>query len=117
MANWGIRGWNGAAIEEAKRRGVERALYMGASHILTKSTAIAPKDEGVLIQTAGVSIDADAGKANVYYTQKYAAWLHENPQFNFQGGREGKFLEKPVLSEAETLQRIFGDGIGGEFGQ
>lgn len=116
MASYGIRNWRGAAIEEAKRRGIETALYMGGSHVLNKSTAKAPKDEGVLIQTAGVSVDVDAGKANIYYTQKYAARLHENPQFKFQGGRQGKFLEEPLLSESDVIARIFGDALRGEFG-
>lgn len=116
MSSFEIRNWRGAAIEEAKRRGIETALYVGGSHILNKSTAIAPKDEGILIQTAGVAVDANAGKANVYYTQKYAARLHENPQYNFQGGRQGKFLEEPVMSELDTIRQIFGDAIRGEFG-
>lgn len=111
-----IRNWRGDEIIQQKNQAVERALYKGASHILAESNKIAPKDEGVLIQTSDVDVDPGAGEASVFYVQKYAQRLHENPQFNFQGGRQGKFLEKIVIQDGERVRDLIRDEIKGKLG-
>lgn len=116
MASFELRNFQGAALEGMRRRAVGRALFKGASHILNQANNIAPKDEGPLIQTSGVSVDENAGKATVYYVQKYAPRLHENPQFKFQGGRQGKWLEKTVLNEGQEVGEMMAAEVRAEFG-
>lgn len=117
MANFKIRNWRGDAVIEAKNMAVARGLYKGASHILNTANIIAPEDEGILKQTADVDVDPGAGKASVFYVQKYAPRLHENPQYNFQGKGQGKWLETTVLTEGKMVEAILADevrnGLGG----
>jgi hypothetical protein len=111
MSKFKLKNWRGGQITEDVRQGVGRALFKGASHILNESNNIAPKDEGTLIQTSGVDVDVDEGKASVYYTQKYAVRLHEHPEYKFQGGRQGKFLEQAVTSEGKKVQKMIAEEI------
>lgn len=105
------RNWRGDKIVAEVKQAGGRGLFKAASHILDESVRIAPKDEGTLIQTAGVDVDEENGQASVYYTQPYARRLHESQGYTFQGGRQNKFLEKPILSEDETVQQILADEL------
>lgn len=116
MTTFKIRKWQGPQIIAMKDQAVGQALYKGASHVLNEANNIAPKDEGALTQTSDVAVDEKAGKANIFYVQKYAAKLHENPQYNFQGGREGKWLEKAILSEGDRVAEIMANEIRERFG-
>lgn len=115
MANMKIRNWKGDRISQDVKRAGGRALYKAASHILNESTKIAPLDEGTLIQTAGMDVDEENGRASVYYTQPYAKRLHENVHLNIRRGRQNKFLEKPILAEGKTVQDIFRDELKSVF--
>lgn len=111
-----IRDWRGPDVIRRKDKGIESGLGKGASYTLTESTNIAPYDQGTLTQTADFDVDPGQGKANVYYVQKYASRLHENPQYNFQGGREGKFLEKVVVRDNQKIRNIIADEIKNQLG-
>lgn len=116
MSTFKIRKWKGVHIAEAVEKEIGRALYKGASHILNEANKIAPKDEGTLIQTSNVDVDVEAGTASAYYVQKYAPRLHEHPEYNFQGGRQGKFLETPMLAEGGRVKKMMADEIKKAFG-
>jgi hypothetical protein len=94
-----------------KNEGVSIALYKGISHILNEANKIAPKDEGILIQTSDVDVDPTSESAHAFYTQKYAPRLHENPQYNFQGGRKGKWLETVMLRDGERVRDMMAEEI------
>lgn len=114
--NFRIRNLRTSQVQQNVRSAVGRALFMGASHILNESTRIAPLDEGPLTQTAGVDVDATNGQASIYYVQKYAVKLHEDPRINIRRGRQMKYLEKPMLAESDTVQRMMADELRRAFG-
>ena len=105
------RNWRGDKIAADVKQAGARGLFKAASHILDESVRIAPKDEGTLIQTAGVDVDEEKGQASIYYTQPYARRLHESQSMNFQGGRQNKYLEKPMLQEDEAVQQILANEL------
>lgn len=76
----------------------KEALFEAAEFILQESNKIAPLDEGTLIRSGNVDSGEKNGKpaASVYYDTPYAVRLHEHPEYNFQNGREGKYLEKTL---------------------
>lgn len=39
----------------------------------------------------------------------YAVRLHENPQYRFQKGRKGKYLEDPIKNNLDRFQRFYRD--------
>jgi hypothetical protein len=116
MAQFKIKNWRGDEVIQMKNEAVGQALYKGISHILNQANNIAPKDEGTLTQTSGVDVDPEAGIASAFYTQKYARRLHENPQYNFQGGRQGKWLEKVMLAEGDRVRDLMAEEIKGKLG-
>jgi hypothetical protein len=84
-------------------RASEKAEDEIADEALRLSQHEVPKDEGVLEGT-GVA-DRDAQGAYVGYNKPYAARLHEHPEYSFQKGRKGKYLEDPIKHNL----KVFGD--------
>ena len=91
--------------------GIETSLMSGlnlaAERLLTLSSVEVPLEIGTLQASGTVERAAspDEGAAVVYDTP-YAARLHEHPEYNFQGGRKGKYLEDPALANRDELGAI-----------
>ena len=90
---------------------IEQRLVAGetkaAERLLALSAAVAPLDIGTLIGSGTVepATDSETGAAVVYDTP-YAARLHEHPEYNFQGGRQGKYVEGPAMENKGELGEI-----------
>lgn len=108
--------WRGDKVKANVAEQTKRALFQGCSHILNEANQIAPHDEGILTQTAGVDVDEQNMTGSVYYVQKYAPRLHEHPEYNFQKGRQGKWLEQTVLSEGDKVRDYMANEIKKAFG-
>jgi hypothetical protein len=117
MSGFKIRNFKGNQLIAETRRNAGAALFKAGQHVLNEANNIAPKDEGTLIQTSLVDVDEGAGRANVVYVQKYAARLHEHPEYNFQGGRQGKWLQKVIQNEGDGVRKLLAaelkKGLGG----
>ncbi len=72
-----------------------------ADEIMRLSQKDVPHDEGTLQNSGAVERDGDDWI--VGYFTPYAARLHEHPEYNFQKGRKGKYLEDPILKNTEKL--------------
>lgn len=68
-----------------------------------------PHDEGTL-QNSG-TVETLRGDVVVGYNTKYAARLHEHPEYRFQKGRKGKYLEDPIRNNESTLGISFGRNL------
>lgn len=66
-----------------------------------------PHDEGTL-QNSGTAEELPNGDVVVGYHTKYAARLHEHPEYRFQKGRKGKYLDDPITRNANALGLVFG---------
>lgn len=86
-----------------------------ANEVLRLSQAEVPIDEGTL-QNSGTVQYVDEAWVVGYHTP-YAARLHEHPEYRFQRGRKGKYLEDPIIHNADALHIKFGKELeGGLFG-
>lgn len=87
--------------------GTTRGLNKGAERILALSATEVPFETGTLSAT-GTVVQATTPEegAGVVYDTPYAARLHEHPEYNFQGGRKGKYLEDPALQNRAELGQI-----------
>lgn len=83
------------------------ALMRGAELVLAKSNEIVPYNEGVLQASGHVDVDTRARIATISYDTPYAVRLHENPQYTFQHGRRGKWLEQTLKIYAKQIGEIF----------
>lgn len=81
------------------------AIPMPAS-AATAAAAPVPLELGRLRDSGRVEV-AD-GEAVVSYDTDYAAILHEHPEFNFQNGRQGKWLQSTLESGNSLLERLGG---------
>ena len=79
-----------------------------ADEILRLSQSEVPHDVGLLQSSGHVEPETDGHI--VGYNKVYAARLHEHPEYNFQKGRKGKYLEDPIK---ENMQ-IFLEFVGNE---
>lgn len=84
-----------------------RGETMAAHRLLALSSIEVPFEVGTLDASGQVlpAEDAEQGAA-VTYDTPYAARLHEHPEYNFQGGRKGKYLEDPALHNKRELGDI-----------
>ena len=75
-----------------------------AEEILRLSQFEVPHDTGLLQSTGQVEPDGD-GKI-VGYHKVYAARLHEHPEYRFQKGRKGKYMEDPIKNNLSTFLKF-----------
>lgn len=88
---------------EVKQAGM-RALGDAAEFILGESNKTVPLDEGNLQRSGIVSLSDTDAQANISYDTPYARRLHEHPQYNFQNGRRGKWLEKTIEENGDKVR-------------
>lgn len=88
---------------------IEKAENLAALELARLSIKEVPHDKGMLQDSQ--SVDRDDQGAYVAYNMVYAAHLHENPQFHFQKGRKGKYLEDPLKNNLERLQSFMSNHV------
>ncbi|CAN7519381.1 hypothetical protein LJR042_003554 [Microbacterium maritypicum] len=78
-----------------------------AERLLALSAAEVPFDLGTLAESGTVdpATSPEEGAAVVYDTP-YAARHHEHPEYNFQNGRKGKYVEDPAMEHRDELGEI-----------
>lgn len=95
--------------EAAASRGVK----MIADEILRLSQFEVPHDTGLLQNSGHTESDGDG--QIVGYNKVYAARLHENPQYRFQKGRKGKYLEDPIKRNLSIFTTFLQSEVKGSF--
>lgn len=90
--------------------GLRSGVGLAGERLLGLSAEQVPVDEGTLMGSGSVSTplasrDADPA-AVVSYDTAYAVRLHEHPEYQFQGGRKGKYLEDPAVQNRKELGDI-----------
>lgn len=103
--------WDGEKAKRAAKDGAARGLRLAALHLLERSRAIVPWDEGTLSASGGTDFDEGIPAATVFYNTVYARRQHEELDWVHKPGRSAKYLERPLHEEAETMQQIIGEQI------
>lgn len=90
------------------RSGEDRA----ADELLRLSQLEVPLDKSIL-QGSGHSGNDEKGAYVAYGgpAADYAVRLHEHPEYNFQNGRKGKYLEDPLKQNKSVFARMMGDEV------
>lgn len=97
----------GGIFGDVNRRGVNAI----ADELLRLSQIEVPHDVGTLQNTGHVEPEEEG--AIVGYNTVYAARLHENPQYKFQKGRKGKYLEDPLKMNLRIFLQIYKEILEG----
>lgn len=103
------RGMDGL-IRKAEE-GRDKAQDEAGDELLRLSTAEVPHDKGTLqgsghTERDGKDVLVGFGGA----AAPYAARLHEHPEYRFQKGRKGKYLEDPLVRNLKVLQNHIIEG-------
>lgn len=94
-----------AAIDHAARRAEERA----AERLLVAANQRVPYNLGEL-QASGHVFQADDGMA-VGYTAPHARFVHAHPEWNFELGRSGHWLEETMEATAEEEHAVMASTV------
>jgi hypothetical protein len=97
-------------VMEKMRREIQRPIREVALEIVRLSGFEVPLDTGRL-QSTGHTEDTSGTAVLVGYNTPYAARLHEHPEYNFQRGRKGKYLEDPIKNNLATFKKIIEEGV------
>lgn len=91
-------------VEGKAKENLKEAVHKIGDELLRISTKEVPHDEGIL-QASG-RVDKEPEQAIVSYNTKYAARLHEHPEYKFKKGRKGKYLQDPLLQNFDLWRSI-----------
>ena len=91
-----------AKLGTVMARAILRGVNDVASEILRLGEREVPHDIG-LLQNSGHVEPAKNDEVIVGYNKVYAARLHEHPEYRFQKGRKGKYLEDPIKNNTGTF--------------
>lgn len=94
--------WLIGRVDKAEQDALEATALEG----LRLTQFEVPHDEGTL-QNSGTVEPLKGGFVLGYHTP-YAARLHEHPEYNFQKGRKGKYIEDPLNRNQRALGLTFG---------
>lgn len=96
-------------------RGVPKGVLNAAMELLRLSQLEVPHDEGTLQNSGSVEVLPNGDVVMGYHTP-YAARLHEHPEYRFQRGRKGKYIEDPIHRNMAVLQLQMVKGINQNIG-
>lgn len=105
-----------AELEPKTKQQSQKGIAGIATELMRMSQTQVPHDIGTL-QNSGFVEDMPDESIVGYggNAAPYASWLHENPQFRFQKGRKGKYLEDPMKNNLDVFLGIYKDAINGIF--
>ena len=101
-----IFNWNGKQVEDLVKKALIDGGKDAGENVLEESNRMVPHDEGTLMRSGQVSVDEEKLDVFVSYDTPYAVKLHENPQYNFQQGRQGKWLEQGLKNRQSAIQEF-----------
>jgi hypothetical protein len=85
---------------------IQKAVEDVALEVLRLSQIEVPHDTGAL-QNSGHTEHFKEHDEIVGYNKVYAAKLHEHPEYHFQAGRKGKYLEDPIKNNNMVFRNYF----------
>lgn len=103
--------WNDITPQVAEAS--KQALSDASEFILDESNKLVPHDEGTLERSGIANLDPENMMAYISYDTPYAVRLHEHPEYDFQKGRQGKWLESAMNDNRAKVQEFLKNKISG----
>jgi hypothetical protein len=94
-----------AAGEQLGRQATER----GGEHLLAAAGRRVPYRTGALAASARLVAGEDG--VAVGYTARHARFVHAHPEWQFAGGRSGRWLEESLAAEAGATGQLIADTL------
>lgn len=99
-----------AKLEDASRNAGETAGH----HVLDTANRHVPYRSGELAASGEVRIEGD--EVGVGYGAEHARYVHAHPEWKFESGRSGHWLEEALAEDASDISGIYADAIRSEWG-
>lgn len=113
-AQFSISGsFNVAGALRATGKTKKAALHAGGEYLLAEANKDVPYDVGDL-EGSG-TVQSNEEMAVVSYSAPYAVRLHEHPEYRFEGGRKGKWLEDTLNARHKQIQAVMAAKMKGGF--
>lgn len=87
------------------------AVTDGAEFLLEEANRTAPLEEGTLVGSGTVTVDATRTRATVSYDTPYAIRQHEDTRLRHTNGRRAKWLEHTAREQRHTLTKLIAERI------
>lgn len=110
--------WPSAGVIPRIAGATDEAVMDALEFLAEHANERAPKDRGDLI--GSTQMEVENGRGYLWYDSVYARRLHEHPEYQFQNGREGKWLVRTIedmarvipVQLAPALRRAMAGGLG-----
>lgn len=100
-----------AAVEATLTGAAVHGLQLGMEHLLQVSRSVVPIEEDTLERSGVASVDPATCTGAVSYDTPYAVKQHEDLTARHDPGRTAKYLERPAVTEADTVLDIVAASI------
>jgi hypothetical protein len=94
------------ALDTADELGRD-ALARGGERLLDAAGRRVPYRTGALAASARIAADDDG--VSVGYAALHARFVHAHPEWQFAGGRSGRWLEEALDAEADAIGQLMTD--------
>jgi hypothetical protein len=101
--------WDAAPALEAAEALGRTALERAGERLLAAAGRRVPYRTGALAASGALAV-ADDGVA-IGYTAPHARYVHAHPEWQFAGGRSGRWLEDALEAEADATAQLIADTI------
>ncbi|SDZ00939.1 hypothetical protein [Thermoactinomyces sp. DSM 45892] len=95
------------------RNALFSGVIAGTEKMLSLSNENVPLDEGTLLRSGVASFSESKLSGCVSYNTPYARRLHEHPEYRFQQGRKGKWLEDTTKQKQNEIVKTVQQTIKG----
>lgn len=102
-------------LEKDTEEATKKAVLDVANEVLRLSQLEVPHNIGTLQNSGHVEPPIPSIEITVGYNTPYAARLHEHPEYRYQKGRKGKYLEDPIKNNLNVFQDYYKKQLGGVF--
>jgi hypothetical protein len=99
--------WDPAAALDAADRLERDAMERAGERLLAAASRRVPYRTGALAASAELAVD-DEGVA-IGYGAANARFVHAHPEWQFAGGRSGRWLEEALEAEADATAALIAD--------
>jgi hypothetical protein len=101
--------WNAAPALEAVDTLGRTALERAGERLLASASRRVPYRTGALAASATATVGDDG--ISVGYTAPHARYVHAHPEWQFTGGRSGRWLAETLEAEAAATGQLIADTV------
>lgn len=103
--------WEGQKISSMVRNELVRTVDDTAEFVLGEANRTVPHREGILQASGDTDVDSANMRATIFYDTPYARRLHEHPEYRFNKGRRGKWLELTLIENIDRIRKFSVDRL------